>query len=902
MEIILIVGLIVVLVVRWSVWKDRMARMESQIGELTRRVDIQSESLAEIYRKSRAAAQPEAKTEPQPVRPVAHVAPVTPVAPAVAAPRVELPRVAPPRVEPAPIDHTVAGHGPAWASCAHRGAGSGEPAQAWRPAPREWETMLGGSWLNKIGVFVLVIGLALLLSYSFTQFGPLGRVALCLAASLSLLAAGAILESKERYRIFARGLLGGGWAGLYVTVYAMHSVAAARVIDNAAVGAAVLLAVATGMIVHALRYRSQTVTGLAYFVAFGTLAITDMTSLPFLALIPLAASLLYVTHRFVWTRMALLGLIGTYAVVVIRGDTGAPLWQAQAIFAAYWLLFEVFDVLHPEARLLPLNAVGFLGLSVLKWQPAAPDRLWILLAATAGAYVVSAVARIPSGKWHGAATLTAALAAGAIFLKLDHQWIASALVVEAELFYLAGIRLRAPYLRWLGTSLFGLEALRLLGSDIWTPADQWAPVASLDALVFYANRALYAADQFYGYAGAAALALVIGKKTDEPYRSVVWQAAAVGAFAFGWWRRLFDFRLQGYLLLAVGLAGTAMGTRELPLAVAAGVCYAAVLCALWSGADRFAEDERSLVRLSGAGLAVAALMALVWRVVPGQDLGIAWMALALLVLELGMRRLPDDFRRMAYAAAAVGAGRVWLFNVVGLNNSGPWDSRLMPLWAALLAYAIALRARRQENVMVLIGGSSIGLAFGFVAMWVLLPAEMVAASWAAAALVLVLAAWQWKRDVFTWQGCAAAALAYLLALVNLPGTSAAVWPTCAAIACFYAAQLVAPRDGRPRLYFSLLATTLLTLLLYYRIQGSLLTVACGIQGVILLASGFPLRDRVLRISGLALLLACILKLFVWDLRHLETLPRIFSFIGLGVILLGVSWIYTRFRERVAKFL
>jgi uncharacterized membrane protein len=113
---------------------------------------------------------------------------------------------------------------------------------------------------------------------------------------------------------------------------------------------------------------------------------------------------------------------------------------------------------------------------------------------------------------------------------------------------------------------------------------------------------------------------------------------------------------------------------------------------------------------------------------------------------------------------------------------------------------------------------------------------------------------------------------------------------------------VSQRDGRRRLYFSLMATTLLTLLLYYRISGSLLTVACGMEGVILLSSGFPLRDRVLRISGLALLLACILKLFVWDLRHLETLPRIFSFIVLGVILLGVSWIYTRFRERVAKFL
>ncbi len=477
------------------------------------------------------------------------------------------------------------------------------------------------------------------------------------------------------------------------------------------------------------------------------------------------------------------------------------------------------------------------------------------------------------------------------------------MVVEAELFYLAGIRLRAPYLRWLGTSLFGVEALRLLVSDMWAlPVGQWAPVASLDAVVFYVNRALCAADRFYGYAAAGMLALVIGKKTQDPYRSVLWQAVAAGAFAFGWWRRLFDFRLQGYLLLAVGLAGTAAEMRDLPLAVAASVSYAAALCALWSGADRFAEDERGLLRMAGAGAAVAASMALVWRLVPGEYLGVGWMALAALILELGLRRLPDDFRRMAYAAAIVGAGRVWLFNVVGLHNSGPWDLRLMPAWAALLAYAIAVRARREEGGILLIGASSIGLAFGVIALWALLPAEMVAAAWAVAALALVLAVRPWKRDVFAWQACAVAAMACLLAMASLPFTSAAVWGTCAAIVCFYAAQLASDRASQRRLYFSLLATTLLTLLLYYRISGSLLTMACGTEGVILLASGFPLRDRVLRISGLALLLACILKLFVWDLRHLETLPRIFSFIVLGVILLGVSWIYTRFRERVAKFL
>jgi hypothetical protein len=70
-------------------------------------------------------------------------------------------------------------------------------------------------------------------------------------------------------------------------------------------------------------------------------------------------------------------------------------------------------------------------------------------------------------------------------------------------------------------------------------------------------------------------------------------------------------------------------------------------------------------------------------------------------------------------------------------------------------------------------------------------------------------------------------------MANLPDTSALVWPAAVATACFYAAQLVSPRDGRRRLYFSLMATTLTTLLLYYRISGTLLTVACGAEGVIL---------------------------------------------------------------------
>lgn len=766
MEDFLIFCLIVVLLVRWLYLRNRFVAIESQLATLQARLAGQDLALTRLD-----ALFPGEEWKAPPV--------MRPAAPVAEPPKAE-PRPTPPPGPPPLVE---------------RPSAVAPPAAPLR-STEEWETLLGGNWLNKLGVFVLVVGIALALGYSFTRVGPLGRVVTSIAFSLAMLVAGAVWERREQYRIFARGLMGGGWAALYITVFAMHAVEAARVVPNAVAGFLLLLVVAAGMIVHSLRYRSQTVTGLAYFVAFGTLSVTEVARLPVLALIPLAVSLLYVAHRFSWPRMVLLGLISTYAVCVLRGDAGAPLWQAQAIFVVFWLLFEIFDILHPGSWLLPLNAAGFLGLSLMKWNADAPEKLWILLAASAAGYLASAVARARSREWQGAATLTAALVAAAAFQKLDRQWVASALVMEAELFYLAGVRLGARYLRWLGTALFGLEVGRLLATDVVTlPVAAWVPVASVDAVVFYANRALFAADSFFGFAAAGMLALVVGNEVPEPYRSVGWLLLAAGAFAVGWWRRLFDFRLQGYLLGFLGVTAAVLEVYKLPLGVAAAFSYAATVCALQSAPDRFREEEAKALRLAGSLAGSLTLVVLLGRMLPSREIAPAWAVLALALLF---------------------AGRSW---------------NLVPM---------------------------------------------------------------------RWQSHAVAALAFLWWwFVTAPNSA---WTGAPIIVCFYAAMLLVNRASRERLYYALLATVLTTLLLYYNISGSMLTVAWGIQGVALLAAGFPLRDRVLRLSGLTLLLSCILKLFVWDLRHLDTLPRIFSFIVLGLLLLGVSWVYTRYRERVSRYL
>lgn len=51
----------------------------------------------------------------------------------------------------------------------------------------------------------------------------------------------------------------------------------------------------------------------------------------------------------------------------------------------------------------------------------------------------------------------------------------------------------------------------------------------------------------------------------------------------------------------------------------------------------------------------------------------------------------------------------------------------------------------------------------------------------------------------------------------------------------------------------------------------------------------------LRIAAIVLFGVAILKIFIYDLSFLDTVYRIVSFIGLGVILLSVSYLYQRYR-------
>ncbi len=836
-----------------------------------------------------------------------------------------------------------------------------------------WEAMVGGSWLNKVGVLVLVIGIALLLGYEFGRVGPAGRVAIGLGVSLILLIGGVVLERRPVYAIFARGLIGGGWAALYFTTYAMHAVEAARVIENAYAATVLLLAVATGMILHSLRYHSQAVSGLAYFAAFATLALGENTPFSVIALIPLAGSLLAIAYRFEWYKMAVFGLFATYATCASRPDTGAPLGTTQALFASYWLLFETFDLMRARKRvsgfrveslILPLNALGFLTLSIVKWHRVAIGNLWMLLAAGGAAYLVSALLRaamvppssfpetsdtperVASGGYEGPITLSAALAGASIYLKAPGMWINAGLVIEGEILFLAGLRFGQKYLRQSAGAAFVGSLAKLLFVDIQSPGTiaiagrqwlRWSPVAIATSGVFYFNRFLReAGGALYSSAAAALIAVVLGYETPHQYLCAAWLGFAAILFELGYRGGKREFLFQSYAIgalgtgagLALNIALPAPGWRHewLPMALATTICCYLVARVFRSAPDRIAESEREWLRDLSATAATLFAMSLAWLELPAPTVALAWSVASLILLELGFTFSLPRFRFLGNVVAAVVFGRLFFANFTNLGNTVEISHRLLTVIPIILSqYYVWSRYRDIETTdaerslarfylwaPAILGVTLIRFELG---------RSLAVVGWALFGLALYRTGVASKLTDLRWQSYMIALLAFWRSWntnfyipESLAGIRARVLTGAIVIASFYCAQLISPRDSastdpggsrldrHARTFYSLLASALLAVLLFYEVSGGVLTMAWGVEAVAVLGAGFPLRDRVQRLSGLFLFMVCVLKLFLYDLRQLETINRILSFIVLGVILVSVSWIYTRFRDRIQRYL
>ena len=382
------------------------------------------------------------------------------------------------------------------------------------------EETLGADWLNKLGIVILVLGVAFFLAYELKALGPAGKVLVGLVVSAVMLAIGIWFERNDRYRILARAGVGGGWALLFFTTYAMYYVPAAKVLPSPVVDLFLMLAVAGAMVWHTLRYRSQVVTGLAFLLAFLTVTVSHANVYSLIAGGVLAAGLVFIVGRMQWFELEIVGILASYfnhylwlrpIIEPMQGHRHPfPEFAASAgILLLYWAIFRVSYVWrqprevkqeHISTAAALLNTA--LLLALFKYQSAHPEwAFWALLAIGA---VETTLGQLPvTRRRRNAAivlsTLGVVLLVAAFPFRYSGTRLSVLWLLEAEALLLIGVWTREVVFRRLGVLASALVAGQMIsfdaaailgrrmdGADLH-PDFRAALMFMVAALVFYAD-------------------------------------------------------------------------------------------------------------------------------------------------------------------------------------------------------------------------------------------------------------------------------------------------------------------------------------------------------------------------------------------------------------------------------
>ncbi|MFA6599504.1 MAG: DUF2339 domain-containing protein [Candidatus Omnitrophota bacterium] len=190
------------------------------------------------------------------------------------------------------------------------------PKPMWAPEEKKTsaEANIGQYWLSRIGIFTLLLGVVFLITYTSQFLGAWGKLTIGASAGAVLAVAGNFLAQREKYRRWAMSAIGGGWAILYFTTFAGYHVPLVKVIQDPYTGFLVLLVAAIGSISQALKYRSQALVFMSYFLAYFATVSTTITLFSLVASLLLAVSLLILTRKLGWNWLAVFGMAAVYII------------------------------------------------------------------------------------------------------------------------------------------------------------------------------------------------------------------------------------------------------------------------------------------------------------------------------------------------------------------------------------------------------------------------------------------------------------------------------------------------------------------------------------------------------------------------------------------------------------
>ncbi|WP_302453798.1 DUF2339 domain-containing protein [Victivallis vadensis] len=475
--------------------------------------------------------------------------------------------------------------------------------EEFRPKNVAAEYAVATTWLVRGGILALLAGIALFLRYAYARnlVPPEARVFIVVLAGSGMVAAG-IRLARRKYHLIGMGLLGGGFGTLYFAVYALMTLyklcgaGTAFGLSILVTAAAMVLAVRMNVLLVAL---VGVLGGYAAPVLFST-GEKNLAGL-FLYLLLLGAGVLFTAWKRNWK---LLNSVSFWFTVLLFGGALARFYREQEDYpvvmlflALFYLLFSMLSVVY--------NLLNRVRISVFELLQVSANGLLFLIAGvllTRGRYDSATAALVPLGMaafytlllWAGLfrrlddrpllytwLTLGAASLATAFPLALGRNFLVAAWAAQGVAMIWIAVRVKSPFLRFLGDVFFLLAALRWMlfelkpdflhpsAYDFDTFSGRLLTLGALTAAAFFAGRLLHSGGEdeqrsgncFLSF-GVAGLFLYLTAETWWLLRfelpsaeaggvSVLWGLFALAAVAVGVVRRLRPLRRLGLILFLV---------------------------------------------------------------------------------------------------------------------------------------------------------------------------------------------------------------------------------------------------------------------------------------------------------------------------------------------------------------
>src|SRR3989454_9783560 len=376
------------------------------------------------------------------------------------------------------------------------------------------ETLIGGRWLNRIGIVAIISAATFFLKYAFDNnwIGPSGRVAIGILLGAAMLPWSHWLLQRG-YSYFSEGIAGLGAAVMYLSIWAGCQYYKLFSLD---VGFVAMIVVTAGMAAVALGRNSQRIALLSLFGGFLTPVLVsegkDAQVVLFTYLLILGAGLLAIEMRRDWRSLTPISFLlsqlyfwGWYSEFYRPAKLERTIIFATLFFLLYAALPVLRAVRYSQLHELDIvvvlaNSFAYLGaLYVMLW----PQDRWpltLLVLALSGGQLL--VARLMPPPKAGESPLVLLLFAGlaltfatlAIPIRLEGKWITLAFAIEGAILVWTGFRSTTGFLRAGGYFLLALATVRLLIFPL--PAPQFLfneRFAAYAILIFCFGVVVYAA-------------------------------------------------------------------------------------------------------------------------------------------------------------------------------------------------------------------------------------------------------------------------------------------------------------------------------------------------------------------------------------------------------------------------